>query len=76
MNEVYVVVKDLDLSSRVEKRLPKKDLISVQELINALDDACYEISCLEEQIEEMEQNETGYDDYYYDAYRDSEMESE
>lgn len=54
MNNVYI--KTTELNSWITKYFPNKDLISIDDLIGCIEDLDSEITKLQEQIEDREQD--------------------
>ncbi len=52
-----VFIKAEDLNSWITKHLPNKDLISIDDLIGAIEDMDGEIDLLNEKIEKLEERE-------------------
>lgn len=68
MNEIYIKT---DCHNILEKTFPNKDLVSIEDLVDMLDELYYENESLKEKIEDLE-SEHEPDDY--DAWHDQQLE--
>lgn len=69
MEEIFVDLRKYDLCNEL-----KKDYISIDELLNILEDKIYKIKYLEDKIRELETPEEEPDDYEERLIRRSENE--
>lgn len=60
MNDVYI--KTIQLPERVQKLFRNQDIISINKLIDELDDTLYELNCAEDEKDRLKE-------YYEDNYK-------
>ena len=68
MNNIYIKT---DSHSIFEKVFTDKDLVSIEDLLEMLEEQYYEIESLREQIEDLESE---HEPDYYDAWHDQQLE--
>jgi hypothetical protein len=68
MNEIYIKT---DYHNIFEKVFTDKDLVSIDDLVDMLDELYYENESLREQIEDLEKT---HEPDYYDEWHDQQLE--